>query len=225
MKAGYKVGIVNTVTNAVESIHEEFKKQLPCVTTYDIIDTTMVAEIIEKIDPSPYLIARLAQYFQVCEQMGCDAILNGCSSISSAVLVAKQTVSIPVFQIDEPMANTAVRMGKRVGVVATAISTLKPSELAFLRARDGAGLQEDVQINMYYCEGAHKAYIMNGDKQTHDRIVTEVAKKAAEENDVIALAQGSMAALAPELEKFGVPVLTSISGGIGQVKDYLESLG
>lgn len=219
----YKVGIVNTVSNAVEIIHAEFKEQLPSVTVYDIIDTTMVAEIIEKIDPSPYLIARLAQYFQVCERMGCDAILNGCSSISSAVLVAKQTVSIPVFQIDEPMANAAVHMGKRIGVVATAISTLKPSEQAFIRAKENAGLS-DVEINMYYCDGAHKAYIMNGDKATHDHIVTEVAKKAAAENDVIALAQGSMADLAPRFEAFGVPVLTSLHGGIKQVKDYLSSL-
>lgn len=217
------VGIVNTVTNAVNDFKQEFARQMPGVKTYDLIDTSMVAEIIEHIDPTPFLIARLSDYYQVCERAGCTCILNACSSIAEAVLIAEKTVSIPVFQIDRPMAELAVRSGKRVGILATAISTLKPSEQTVLRARERAGLS-DVSIKMYYCDGAHKAYIMNGDKETHDRIVLEVAKQAAAESDVLVLAQGSMASLAPQISELGLPVLTSITSGVGQIKDYLASI-
>ncbi len=221
MDKEWKVGVVNTVTQAAASINEEFARQLPGAKVYDIIDTTMVAEIIETIEPRPDLTARLAYYYQVCEQRGCDCILNACSSISGAVDVAEKTVAIPVFQIDRPMADLAVRAGRSVGLLATAISTVTPSEKLFIRAKEEARLS-DVRIRTYYCDGAHRAYIMNGDRATHDRIVLDAAKEAGAENDVLALAQGSMAYLAPRIRELtGRPVFTSIESGVGQVRDYL----
>ena len=224
MEKKWKVGVVNTVTQAAASIKTEFARQIPEAAVYDIIDTSMVAEIIETIEPKPDLIARLAYYYQVCEQRGCDCILNACSSISGAVDIAGRTVSIPVFQIDRPMAEAALKAGRRIGLIATAISTVAPSEKLFLRVKEEEGLT-DAQITTYYCDGAHKAYIMNGDRETHDRIILETAQKAAAESDVLALAQGSMAYLAPRIHELtGLPIFTSIGSGVAQVRDYLLSM-
>lgn len=116
-------------------------------------------------------------------------------------------VDVPILKIDDPMAEKAVATGKRIGVVCTASTTLVPSE-GIIRehaARQG----KEVEVTMKLDSNALDA-IMAGDRAEHDRRVREAAARLSKENDVVVLAQASMARLAPELNKvLSVPVLAS----------------
>lgn len=219
-----KVGVVHTITNSIEDINSLFRTMLPDVEQINIIDDSIVREIVRNVDATPAIIARLGTYYQICEKLGCVCILNECTSVAFAADIAEKTVGLPVFRIDYPMARKAAAIGRRIGVIATAVSTVKPSLATFQRAAAEEG-RKDAEIKMYFCEGAHSALFNDGDRSKHDAIVTEVVKKAAEENDVLALAQGSMASLADNFSDLGIPVLTSLESGVAQIKEYLKTLG
>jgi len=219
----YRVGVVHTITNSIDDINLLFRQMLPDIDQINIIDDSIVKDVIRSVDVTPAIISRLATYYQICQQIGCCCILNECTSVAFAADIAEKTVDIPVFRIDYPMAKKAAQMGKRIGILATASSTLKSSMRTFRRAAEEVG-NPDAAITMYYCENAHKALFQAGDRKRHDEIVLRYAEKASLENDVLALAQGSMAPLAPQVSQFGLPVLTSLHSGVEQIKDYIDSL-
>ena len=133
---------------------------------------------------------RVAEDAITAEAAGADVVLVTCSLISPCVDVAQNMVSIPVLKIDEPMADRAVDTGTSVGVAATATTTLKPTtELIKARARVAG---KSVQVDAVLCEGAFDV-LMSGDTEGHDRIVKEHLYRMMESNDVIVLAQASMA--------------------------------
>ncbi len=78
-----------------------------------------------------------------------------------------------------------------------------------------------IVIRRYLADGAFDA-VASGDVSLHDRLVRQSIAQAAEENDVVVLAQGSMARLlaqGPQL--LSVPVLASPRSGVGALKRVL----
>ena len=70
--------------------------------------------------------------------------------------------------------------------------------------------------------GAFEALNLEGDKAKHDQMIAEAARKAAEDHDVIALAQVSMVDAAALLSDLKAPVFTSLESGINQIEKYLK---
>ena len=72
-------------------------------------------------------------------------------------------------------------------------------------------------------ESAAFEAIRSGDREGHDRIVSEAVARLARENDVVVLAQASMAHLAPALnESQPVPVLASPGLCADALPEYLK---
>lgn len=130
---------------------------------------------------------------------------------------------VKVFRIDGPMAEKAVREGKKIGVIATLNTTLEPTVKLLEKKAAEAGVE--VEIVNGLADGAFAAG-QSGDKATHDRLIEEVAKQLADKVDVIVLAQGSMAAMEQKLvEMTGKIVLSSPLLGVLGVKEYLKQQG
>ena len=106
------------------------------------------------------------------------------------------------------MADEAVFVGPRVGVVATLPTTLEPT--ADLVQRRAYVHGKAIELTDRLCSGAFDA-LMAGDSEKHDRMVGDALRELSDSVDVIVLAQASMArvveALAPEEKK--VPILAS----------------
>src|SRR5439155_937122 len=76
-----------------------------------------------------------------------------------------ERLGVPVYRVDEAMADEAVRAGERISVIATLPTTVQPTA-ALLRER--AELQgRDVQIDEVVVPGAFEAAIA-GDRARHD---------------------------------------------------------
>ena len=79
-----------------------------------------------------------------------------------------------------------------------------------------------VQVESMLCEGAYDA-LFSGDPQRHDQIVSEVLRGLMTRNDVIILAQASMARVANAIpaEEQRVPILSSPRLAMERVRELL----
>ncbi len=173
---------------------------------------------------TPHTARRLAGYVQSAEDAGADVVLVTCSSVGPAVEAARPFVDIPVLRIDEPMADKAVQMARKIGVIATLSTTLEPTR-ALIQARADAQGRE-IETVTHLCSGAFEA-VSSGDSATHDQIVREGLKDLMGQVEVIVLAQASMARVVDTLsaEEKKVPILSSPQLGIEAAKKVVESLG
>lgn len=154
---------------------------------------------------------------------GADATLVTCSSIGPAVDIAAQLHDQPVLRVDRPMAEKAVATGRRIGVLATLSTTLKPT--ADLVRCVAAEQGKDAEIVEHLCEGAFEA-VMSGDGATHDRIVGTALTEAMKGVDAIVLAQASMARVLATLPDGAVPapVFSSPELGVQRAAEVLKGL-
>ncbi len=214
-----KVAVIHTFLYSVEEFKTLFKKYLPEVEMINIIDDSLLAESLANKARTPGVTQRMALYAIAAQSMGVDAILNQCSSVAGAVEHIQPMLKIPYVKVDQPMAEEAVSLGSKIAVIATAISTVEPSSQLVEAMAAKAG--KKVTVSRCFCEGAYEALLKEGNQEKHNRIVIDTIKKAAETNDVIVLAQGSMYKLLPLLTDIKKPVLTSLESGVKQLRGVL----
>lgn len=189
----------------------------------NIIDDSVISDIRENhnIIP-PTVVRRIGSYCLLAEEMGSDAALITCSSISETVDQVSPFVSIPLFKIDEPMAETAVdRAHRSIGIAATLMTTLRPTRS--LIEWKAAQAKKELQFHQELCSGAFEA-LASGDGQTHDRIVLAGVETLLDQCDVVVLAQASMARAVANSERTldEDRILTSPRLGIESVLNALQ---
>jgi Asp/Glu/hydantoin racemase len=199
------------------------KETMPDVHVFNIVDESLIENTIQAGHLTPATSKRLARYLESAEEAGADAIMVTCSSVGPAVDAARPFVGVPVLRVDQPMADEAVRIGRRIGVIATVSTTLGPTaDLVKSRAQ---ALGRDVEVIRHLCEGAFDA-VRSGDTETHDRPVLEGLHKVMDSVDVVVLAQASMARVADVLPQHArrVPILSSPTLGLEAARNTMEQL-
>lgn len=202
------LGLVHTSATLVPVFAQLCKAKLPNVDTFNIVDDSLVRAIGAKGSLTADIARRVASYIASAEAGGANLVLVTCSSIGPAVEAAAPFAGVPVLRVDQPMADQAVNIGRRVGVIATLPTTLNPTTDLVRRRAALAGRQ--IEIVSRLCEGAFEA-LMAGDAATHDAKVSAALKELSTQVDVIVLAQASMARVVdalPASEK-RVPILAS----------------
>ena len=199
-----------------------FTEILPDCRLINIIDDSLIADVVKSKRVTPAVTRRLLRYFATAEEMGADVILNTCSSVGDVVALGRQVVDIPIIRIDEPMAITAVKQYARIGVIATLPSTLEPT-LRLLQDQ-AHRFEHEVIIVEGLADGAYDA-LVNGSPEQHDQRILETAMRLKPQVEAFVLAQGSMARMAHDLaDATGLPVLSSLRLGIGAVKQALSEM-
>ncbi|OAM89453.1 aspartate/glutamate racemase family protein [Termitidicoccus mucosus] len=202
------LALIHTSATLVPVFAQLCREKLPRVATFNIVDDSLVRAIGERGALTPDIARRVAAYVSSAEAGGADHILVTCSSIGPAVEASAPFSAVPVLRVDQPMADEAVRRGKRIGVIATLRTTLEPT--ADLVRRRAALAGRDIALTARLCEGAFEA-LMSGDAGKHDALVAAALRELSARVDVILLAQASMARVVdtlPESER-RVPILAS----------------
>jgi len=216
-----KVVAIYTGHGLMENVKAMFAEQMPDCRLINIIDDSLIADVIAENDVSPAVTRRLLQYYQTAQDMGADVIFNTCSSVGDLVAVGQKLVDVPIVRIDEPMAREAVSKYQRIGVIATIPTTLDPT--VRLLQEQAQLIGKEVSIVDGLADGAYQA-LVSGKPEEHDQRIVDVAQRLTKEVDAIVLAQGSMARMEKKLAEItGIPVLSSISRGVTEVKSVLES--
>jgi Asp/Glu/hydantoin racemase len=214
-----RIGVVHTFLYSVEDIKAQFKKQLPDVEMINIIDDSLLQEALANKGVTPNIIGRMCSYYKNLQDLGCVCALNQCSSVGEASDIVGKLINMPIVKIDAPMAEEAVKLGSKIAVIATAISTVEPSSRLVENKALAAG--KAVTVDRCYVDGAYDFLLKTGDRQKHNEMVIDKIKEAATTHDVIVLAQGSMYHLIPLLNAIKVPVLTSLETGVAQIRKFL----
>ena len=201
------LGLLHTSAALVPVFAQLCKAKLPRVDTFNVVDDSLVPAI-GAHGLTAAIRRRVAGYLASAEAAGADYILVTCSSIGPAVEAAAPLTGVPVLRVDQPMADQAVRTGRRIGVIATLPTTLVPTADLIQRRAVLAG--RPIELVSRLCEGAFAA-LMGGDAAKHDAMVAAALKELAGVVDVIVLAQASMARVVdglPAAER-RVPILAS----------------
>jgi len=211
-------------TSAVSStvLKDLIKEIIPGASVHEIIDSSLIDEVVANGGVTPHIRHRMNTYFSFAEELGADIILNQCSSVGDVAANARTKVNIPIVSIDKGMAIKAVEGGKRIGMIATVATTVEPSRNNILRTAKEMG--KDITLTTYLVDGAMDLLIKTGDVETHNKMVIGTVEKAAKENDILVLAQGSMVVLEPLLTHLEVPVLTSPRIGIEYLKSVIDGM-
>lgn len=188
-----RVGVVHTVSGLVPVFETLLKQHLPGIAHFNVVDESLLKNTIRDGRLTPETRRRVLTLLWSTFDAGADTILVTCSSIGAAVDDAQAFCEKPVFRVDEGMANEAINLGTRIGVLATLATTLDPTRALIERhaARRGKAVTIDARI----CAGAFDA-LQRGDLAGHDEAVESELRRLAANVDVVVLAQASMARVA-----------------------------
>ncbi|MBS1602547.1 MAG: Asp/Glu/hydantoin racemase [Bacteroidetes bacterium] len=213
------LGLIHTSATLVPVFQQLTSRSLPGIKVFNIVDDSLIADVIRKGQLTTRTARRVVDYVGSAENAGADYIMVTCSSIGAAVEASAALTGVPVLRVDQPMADLAVKTGKKIGVIATLPTTLGPT--SDLVSRRAAIAGKDIQLTSRLCEGAFDA-LMGGDPAKHDEMVSAALKELSAQVDVIVLAQASMARVVDALPAADrrVPILASPPTAI----EYLASV-
>ena len=215
-----KVGMIHTVEKLIPMWEELAEEMMPGTEIIHLVDEGLLKEIVAGGELTEERVSRLASLASAAEASGAEAVMLTCSTIGPAVDTAKDSVEVPFLKVDEAMADRAVLLGPRIGVIATLHTTLTPTSDLVRKRATAQG--KEVQIETVLCQGAFEA-LGAGHTDTHDRIVIENLKELMNRVDVVVLAQATMARVADlisEEEKI-VPILSSPRLGLDRLRSVL----
>jgi Asp/Glu/hydantoin racemase len=153
---------------------------------------------------------------------GCGArvIVSSGSSLSPAIDLTSDRVSVPVVKIESALAAEAVARFRDVAVVVTKRSNVEPFKNLLDRLSRARGKRLRVRFSVQ--EAAFAALLDNA-PDLHDEIVLQtIAMTAREGADAILLPQVSVARIMPRLPgDVGVPVLSSVPLSVEAVAELI----
>jgi Asp/Glu/hydantoin racemase len=198
-----RLAFVHTVGSLAPTFEALARDLDPEVEVVHTVDEALLAEAIAAGSVPEATEARLAGHIADALSGGADLVVVTCSSMGGATDAIAARTGWPVARIDEAMADRALELGARIGVLATLRTTLVPT-VELLRRRAG---DPPIELTARLAEGAFAA-LRAGDRERHDALVTAAFRDLLGEVDVIVLAQASMARVADALgaEAAGTPI-------------------
>jgi Asp/Glu/hydantoin racemase len=216
--------LLHTVTSLAGVFNDLCEEILPADTeVWHVVDEILLKVVLAEGRMTPFIYRRVAEHAVAAEETGADAVMLTCSSVAPSVSVARSMIGIPMLRVDEAMVDRAISRGTRIGVAATAPTTLGPTtELVHARSRE---VGRDTQVDAVLCEGAYDA-LFAGELERHDRIVRDTLKELMARNDVVLLAQASMAQVADTIpaDEQAAPILSSPRLAVERVRDVLNQI-
>lgn len=202
-----RLAVLHTVGLLVDRFKALLAGKVPAeIDVVHMLDESLLRDLMRE-GPKPEITRRVVSFAAQAADAGAELIVFTCSSTSPAIDTARQVVRAPILKIDDPMAARAIEIGKRIGIVCTTSSTKGPSEALIRDHAAKAGRAIDVETLLV--PGAFDA-LQAGRRDEHDRLVSEAALGVAARNDVLVLAQASLAHLAEPLgAQTKTPVLQS----------------
>jgi Asp/Glu/hydantoin racemase len=214
----HTVGLIHAVLPAIAPLQAAFAADLPHVRLLNLLDEALLKEAERLGGISPTLVRRMTGLVAMHESAGAEAVLFTCNAYSPYVDQVRGQSAIPVLPIDDAMLETALAIGRRLGVLATVAAGLEQQRQGIERA---AARGRKVEVEAVLRTDAFDA-LNAGDAEKHDCILLDELERLAPKVDVVLLAQASMAGLADKVPReTPVPVLSSPRLAVKRVKELL----
>ena len=212
-----RIALIHALALSVEPINAEFERAWPEAQRMNLLDDSLSADLRASaagLDQTmQQRFDRLADYAVFS---GAQAVLFTCSAFGPCIeVVAARHPTLPVLKPNQAMIEEAMRIGGRVGLIASFEPTL-----ASMPAEFGP----KVQVRSACVPAAMQA-LQRGDPDTHDALVSDAALQLqAQGCNVIALAQFSMARAATQVaQRVRVPVLSTPGSAVRALRQRLAA--
>ncbi|WP_243459343.1 aspartate/glutamate racemase family protein [Metabacillus bambusae] len=218
-KLSYRIGLIHATMNSVQPIISEFKTHAPEVKLLNFMDEGLLDELNETGIITSKMIMRLSNLAARAEESKVDAILFTCSSFSPYIAKIGELFDIPVMSSDQSMLEQAVNMAQKIGVIAT-VEAAGPTTTKLLK-RYAEEANKEISIQTTVVSEAFQA-LQNGDINKHDAIIKKEIANLSDDNEVILLAQFSIARVLDSLKERKVPILTSPETSVKAILNLLK---
>ncbi len=217
------LALIHTVSWYEKSVNGPFVvpwlKKNQDVRVFNIMDDSLLCESLAHHRATNNVLKRIQFYALAAEAMGADVAMCSCTTVGEATRIARQYSSIPVFNIDEPMAREAVRQGRKLGIIATVPTSPAATQRQLEYAAADAGVKISVKIAVNEKAFAH---LQAGEIERHNELVHREMDKLAPKVDVLVLGQISLAQIQ---HKTRVPVLQVGHSGLAEARRLLNQVG
>lgn len=214
-----KITCIHTVQTLIKTIDDLLKDQIGAVEVNHMYDDFIVKSITKNNGFKSEDYNRLLNLLKAAEETGCDYIFVTCSSLSSAVKRLEDLIATRIVRIDEPMIKKALKMANEITVVATAESTLGPTERMIQdnACKMGVAVETDLHLVAHALNA-----LKDGNIEIHDQLVLDYVQSLKDKR-LILLAQGSMAHLQKRLDNLvETPVLSSPKAAVEYINELIE---
>ena len=198
-----------TTTTIPAMIRELYPDEFDIV---NVLDDSLLNDIKCSGRMSASVIERF-QYACIAKNNGSDALLLACSSLGKAADIARELLDIPLYKIDEPMADQAVESGNNILVLGTVKSTLEPTSDLIRSKRKS----QEQSVTCILIPDVFELYEI--DRERHDQKIAEVIQEHWNTYDVIVLAQASMANAIQYITQGREKIVTSLPLGLKQLQE------
>lgn len=216
-----KLYTINTVNNFMDIIFNPFGKPFaeanPDIQVYNIMDDSLLRSTLDEGGVSAATASRMLNYAKAAEASGADGVIVTCTSVNQATKYIRPLLSIPIINIEEPVAEMAAANGKKIGILATLPTS--PGAIERVIREKAAEMGKEVEIVTRVADGAFDV-LCAGDRAKHDEMVCEALYELAKEVDVIAFAQISMSLL--KHKPVDVPIYKIGPSGFDKIKELMN---
>lgn len=221
-----KLALIHTSPSLTPMFQALCAAWLPGVEVFHMVDESLIRNTVAAGYLETATTRRVISQIDSAGRAGANAVLVTCSSIGEAVTTAAGLFDFPVIRVDDAMAEKAVSMGNRIGVLATLRTTLEPTTTLVHKVALAVAPGRQITVVDMLCDGAFDA-VMTGDGPTHDAIVRAALLNLMTQVDVVVLAQASMARVLATMEPTSliVPVLSSPELAVQRVAEVLKARG
>jgi aspartate/glutamate racemase len=216
------LALLHTTAVTIPVFAELARSELPGIRAVNLLDDSLLADVIAAGRVTEAVEARLCAYIDQAEVLGASAVMSCCSSIGEAMERIADSAPLPVWRVDEAMADEAVARGVRVAVLGTVATTMTPTVALIERTAARAGRSTRVESTVV--DGAFDA-LRAGDAAGHDERVRRALDELADRADLVVLAQASTARVAAAMTAYPLPILTSPVSGLRRARERLAALG
>ena len=199
-----------TTTTIPAMIRELYPDEFDIV---NVLDDSLLNDIKCSGRMSASVIERFIQYACIAKNNVSDALLLACSSLGKAADIARELLDIPLYKIDEPMADQAVESGNNILVLGTVKSTLEPTSDLIRSKRKS----QEQSVTCILIPDVFELYEI--DRERHDQKIAEVIQEHWNTYDVIVLAQASMANAIQYITQGREKIVTSLPLGLKQLQE------
>ena len=208
-----RIALIHALAHSIAPVNAELDRVWPGCARMNLLDDSLSADLAAGgggLDEA--MTARFLALAGYAIGTGADGILFTCSAFGPCIdAVARRWPAVPVLKPNEAMIADAVRISRRIGLVASFAPTLASMPAEF---------PASVTVVPVLAEGALDA-LNRGDGAEHDRLAAEAARRAADDGcDAVALAHFSLGRAAPAVERaVRVPVLTTVGSAVRLLRE------
>jgi len=200
-----RIGFLHTSPMHTEPFDRLVVDLAPGCEQVTVVDEALLDDARRLGGSSPQVLGAIDRALDSLSAAGADAIVCTCSTVGGEAERRGTERGLSVLRVDRPMAEQAVAIGGRIGVVAALESTVEPTTTLIAEVAASRGV--DVEVSVWMCDRAWGRFEV-GDIDGYLDSVATVCEAAAGTSDVVVLAQASMADALHRCST-SVPVLSS----------------